>query len=140
MSFIISTACVRLKMPGVAKNVLMQPAEIANDHGYAWPSIETLCMRTCWSRRAVIDAINWLEEMGAIRPERTSGRNTRYWITAVNFTGERVPEKEEVDRYASSTRAPTAPVHRLHPTGAPTARDPCANRTLIPLNTVKGSS
>lgn len=132
MSYIISTACVRIKAPGVAKSVLMQLADIANDDGYAWPSIETLAMRTCWSRRAVIEAINWLEEHGALRRDTSNGRKTAYWITAQSFLGEWYPTPE--NQCASRTGAPAARVRQLHPTSAAGAPNQCANSTLITKN------
>ncbi|WP_049763671.1 helix-turn-helix domain-containing protein [Polaromonas naphthalenivorans] len=134
MSFLMSTACMRLKMPGVAKNVLMQLAEISSDHGYAFPSITTLCMRTCWSRTAVIEALKYLEEQKVLWPDKTSGRNTRYWITPANWTGERYPEKES-DQYASRTGPPAGLVRQPDGGGTPAVPDPSANRTLIPPNT-----
>lgn len=134
MSFLISTACVRLKMPGVAKNVLMQLAEIANDQGYAFPSIDTLCMRTCWGRTAVIEALKYLEEQKVLWPDKTSGRNTKYWITPANWTGERFPEKL-ADQYASRTGPPPGLVRQTDPTRPPAGPDPSAKRTLIPPNT-----
>ncbi len=141
MSYLISAACVYLKCPGVAKSVLMQLADIANDHGSAWPSIETLCMRTDWARRAVISALGWLEDQGAIERDRSNGRHTVYRITPGKFKGERhpVPTKPAgPDQCILRTGAPNAPVHQVHPTSAPGAHDQCAKRTLItiepPLN------
>lgn len=133
MSFIVSAACVRLKCPGVAKNVLMQLADIANDHGYAWPSIETICMRTDWGRSAVIEAINWLEKHGAIEADRTNGRKTVYRITAACFDGERYPEKLP-DPSATRTGSAGGPVRQTDLTGSAGGRDRSAKRTLISKN------
>lgn len=137
MSYLVSSACVYLRCPGVAKSVLMQLADIANDHGTAWPSIEHLCMRTDWSRRAVIDALDWLEEQGAIVREKRSGRHTSYRITPSNFKGERHPvpgQPELSDPCTTRTRAAGAPVQEAHPTRAAGARDPCTRRTLTTKN------
>lgn len=134
MSFIISARCVRLKCPGVAKNVLLQLADIANDHGVAWPSIDTLCMRTDWSRTAVIEAITWLEANGALRGDRSNGRKTVYRLTPDNFKGDRHPDPKEENQYASRTGTPRAPVRQPDPTGTPGAPDRYAKRTLISKN------
>ena len=134
MSFLISTACVRLKMPGVAKNVLMQLAEMSNDHGFAFPSIDYLCMRTCWGRSAVIEALNFLEEQKVIAPNRESGRNTTYWVTPENWAGERYPDKA-FDPSASRTCSPAGPVRQTDPTRPPAGLDPSAKRTLVSINT-----
>ncbi|SFB96380.1 Helix-turn-helix domain-containing protein [Polaromonas sp. OV174] len=151
MSFMISTACVRLKMPGVAKNVLMQLAEIANDHGFAFPSIDYLCMRTCWGRSAVIEALKYLEEKKVIWPDRASGRNTTYWVTPANWEGEIYPEKDtdpsatrtgppagrvrQTDYHPSASRTP--PVRQTDPTRPPAGPDPSASRTLVSINTIE---
>jgi hypothetical protein len=134
VSFLISTACVRLKMPGVAKNVLMQLAEMSNDHGFAFPSIDYLCMRTCWGRSAVIEALNFLEEQKVIAPNRESGRNTTYWVTPENWAGERYPDKA-FDPSAKRTRSPAGPVRQTDPTRPPAGLDPSAKRTLVSINT-----
>lgn len=112
MSFLISAACYRMKTPGVAKNVLMQLADMANDNGFAWPSIETLCMRTCWGKTAVIEALAWLEENRAIRrPERRNGCRSVYWITPSEFVGEWFPERRhEQYQAANRTGPPSGPV------------------------------
>jgi hypothetical protein len=133
MSFIVSAACVRLKCPGVAKNVLMQLADIANDHGYAWPAIETICMRTDWGRSAVIDAINWLEAHGALKADRSNGRKTVYRITPSSFDGARYPERS-IDPSASRTGSPAGPVRQPDRTRPPAGPDPSAKRTLISMN------
>jgi hypothetical protein len=149
----VSAACAVLKCPGVAKNVLMQLADIANDEGFAWPSIETLCMRTDWSRTAVIDAIAWLEAHGAIRADRRNGRHTVYWVTPRAFTGERHPEPRpanlsasrardlfakpdgaRTNQYASRTGTPPVPVRQPDPTSTPGGPDQYASRTLTPRN------
>jgi Helix-turn-helix domain len=53
--------CWPLKLPLVAKSVLVSLADNANDDGFCWPSIDTISERTCASRRAVIEAIKALE-------------------------------------------------------------------------------
>lgn len=134
MSFLISTACMRLKMSGIPKNVLMQLAEMANDHGYAWPSIEFLCMRTDWSRSSVIEALNFLESQKVIWRDKSSGRHTRYWVTPANWEGERHTIRD-ADQSTTRTGPPPGRVRNLDPTRPQSGRDPSTTRTLIPLNT-----
>ena len=147
-------------MPGVAKNVLMQLAEMSNDHGFAFPSIDYLCMRTCWGRTAVIDALNFLEEQKVIAPNRESGRNTTYWVTPDNWVGERFPDKnfdpsasrtrppngppevheqsafkDGANQSAKRTRPPAGPVRQTDPTSPPNGLDRSAKRTLVSINT-----
>jgi hypothetical protein len=132
VSFNVSTACVLIKAPGVAKNVLMQLAEIANDDGHAWPSLETLCVRTCWSRTAVIEALAWLEQQQVIQTDKSNGRKTTYWLTPDSFTGERFPPPAE-DRYRRKNRYASRtgqPVRVADPTGTPAVPDRYAKRTL----------
>jgi len=81
MSTRIMALCWPLKMPPTAKAVLISLADNANDSGYCWPSIETICERTCFSRRAVIDAIHWLEAENYVTADRSNGRKTAYWVT-----------------------------------------------------------
>jgi hypothetical protein len=134
MSYMISSACSRLKCPGVAKSVLMQLADIANDDGYAWPSLETLCMRTDWGRTAVIDALAWLEEQGAIRRDRSNGRKTVYWLTPSRYTGERHPAPDAPNQSAIRTRPPGVPVRQTDSTSPPNGLNQSAKRTLITNN------
>jgi len=132
MSYIVSAACVRLKCPGVAKAVLMQLADMANDQGHAWPTIDTLCMRTDWGRTAVHEAIEWLEKHQAIAADRSNGRKTVYWITPDSFTGERHPDPRELstNRYAKRTSTSGAPVCQTDTTSTPGGLNQCAKRTL----------
>lgn len=81
MSTRIMALCWPLRMPPTAKSVLISLADNANDSGYCWPSIETICERTCFSRRAVIDAIHWLEAEKYVTADRSNGRKTAYWVT-----------------------------------------------------------
>lgn len=80
MSTIIQAACYPLQMPPTAKSVLISMADNANDHGVCWPSISTICMRTCFGKTAVIEAIQWLESAGYLVADRANGRHTKYQI------------------------------------------------------------
>ena len=79
--------CWLFQMPPTPKAVLMSLADNANDHGYCWPSLTTICERTCFGRTAVIDAIKWLETVGALKADRSDRYRTTYVITPDQFTG-----------------------------------------------------
>jgi hypothetical protein len=53
-------------MPPTQKAVLISLADQANDQGSCWPSIATICVRTCFGERAVRNAVRWLEEQGLL--------------------------------------------------------------------------
>lgn len=78
--------CWTLQMPPTPKSVLISLADNANDQGVCWPSIDTIAMRTCFSERAVQNAIKWLEQNELLRAERVNGRSTNYVLTPGNYT------------------------------------------------------
>lgn len=85
MSYAILNLCWPLPMSPSAKAVLVSLADQADDQGYCWPSLETISKRTCLSRRAVIDAIQWLEASKIVAADRTNGRHTKYRVTPDDF-------------------------------------------------------
>lgn len=113
MSTIIMSKCWPLPMSPTQKSVLISLADQANDHGVCWPSIDTISMRTCLSRRTVIDAIAALEAIGHLTPKRTVGQVTHYILHPCS----------------SRPRADAAPVQELHHPRAGAAPDPCSSRT-----------
>lgn len=117
MSTYVMAACWPIQCPPTPKAVLISLADNANDHGSCWPSIATICERTCFSKRAVIDAIQWLEEHGLLEADRTNGRHTRYQI----ITNGRTPDLFESQK-TSASRAPVQQKHQFTSrTGAPDA-------------------
>jgi hypothetical protein len=82
MSMQIMALCWPLEIAPTAKSVLISLADNANDAGVCWPSIPTICKRTCFSERAVHRAIRDLEVAGLLVADRGDGRHTRYTITA----------------------------------------------------------
>lgn len=127
-----------------AKFTLITLAEWANDRHECFLSIDTLSRRTCFCKRAVIDAVAWLERGGFITAERSFGRHTRYTVLPQQTDLFKSLDKREepvrqlhqcstrtgrpsVDKYTenvdksvdkiSQTGAPAAPplVHQLHP-------------------------
>lgn len=114
MSTVIMSACWPLQMPPTQKAVLISLADNANDHGECWPSISTIAERTCFSERAVQNAIKWLEAEQVLFADRSNGRHTRYVIVPSNYIG------ENPRRSCTPTNAPPAPPQELHPAaGAP---------------------
>lgn len=77
--------CWPLRMPPTPKSVLISLADNANDHGDCWPSLSTICERTCFGKTAVIEAIRWLEERNALSADRSNGRHTKYVLTPSEF-------------------------------------------------------
>lgn len=106
-------------MQPTAKAVLMAMADYSDEQGRCWPAITTLCEYTCFSRRAVIDAIAWLEANGAVVADRSNGRHTSYVVTP--------------DRYAKPVQLPHRCISRTGAapaqTSAAPALDPCSSRT-----------
>lgn len=80
MSTIVLAACWPLQLPPTPKAVLISLADNANDQGVCWPSLETIQMRTCFGRSAVIKAIKWLEGAGLLVADRSNGRKTSYQV------------------------------------------------------------
>ncbi|WP_157062618.1 helix-turn-helix domain-containing protein [Pseudoxanthomonas dokdonensis] len=85
MSTLVMSKCWPLQLPPTQKAVLISLADNANDHGECWPSIPTICERTCFSERAVHRAIQELEKVGALVSDRSNGRHTRYVVTPANL-------------------------------------------------------
>lgn len=55
-----------MKLPAVAKSVLICLADISSEDGVCWPGVATLCERTCYGERAVQNALRWLAAVGLI--------------------------------------------------------------------------
>lgn len=131
--------CWPLKLPLVAKSVLVSLADNANDDGYCWPSIDTISERTCASRRAVIEAIKTLESYGVVTANRTDGRHTTYQLTPQSYAQpvQQAHPLSPINQCGTRTRAVGAPVQEVHKPvqemhggGAGDARGGCAKSTL----------
>jgi len=108
-----------LQLPPVAKSVLVSLADNANDTGFCWPSIETICERTCYGRTAVIDAIKWLGDHEYLQADRSNGRKTTYQLTPGK--GKNTPrEAEQPVRLANQSASRT---------GTPDGLNQSASRT-----------
>lgn len=139
--------CWPLQMRPPAKAVLVSMADMANDEGYCWPSIERLCERTCFGRTAVIDAIAWLESRGALRANRSNGRKTVYWVQPAKFEGDAAEPADAGEggpkppnQSAWRTGTPPGPVRVADPTSPPGGLNQSARRTLIVKNRHESSN
>lgn len=110
-----------LRMPPTPKAVLISLADNANDAGYCWPSLDSICERTCFGRTAVIAAIKWLEDAGFLIANRSNGRHTTYMVVPANQSAKRTGTADE-------------PVRQTDPTSPPPGRDQSARRTLTVKN------
>jgi hypothetical protein len=90
----------------------MSLADNANDQGFCWPSISKICERTCFSKRAVIDAIAWLEQAGILAADRTNGRHTTYVISPSDYA-EPVQQAHQCGKSTGASAA-SEPVHLPH--------------------------
>jgi len=88
MSNAITNACRPVRISPTPKNVLLALADRADDAGATWPSISTLSDATCYSPRAVINALHSLEQAGYVVIERTVGCHNRYRINLVRLVEE----------------------------------------------------
>ena len=138
MSTLVMSQCWPLQMPPVPKGVLISLADNANDQGVCWPSLATISERTCYGRTAVIGAIRWLEEHGALHANRDNGRHTSYRITPGSFALDGKPTEpvRHADRCATRTSPPRGPVRHVNQsaTRTGTPREPVrhANGTSPP--------
>lgn len=112
MSTSIMARCWPLQLPPTAKSVLISLADNANDHGECWPSIATICERTCLGKTAVIGALKWLEERALLQVNRSSNRSNVYQLTLENYvptspSGE--PSVSRTVREADSDSPPDEP-------------------------------
>ena len=97
--------CWPLQVSPTEKSVLISLADNANDSGFCWPSIATICDRTCLGKSTVIRAIASLESRGLLRANRDNGRHTTYTITVAK-DGQPVSER---DRCQSGTGVTVTP-------------------------------
>lgn len=122
MSTIIMSQCWDLEMPPTQKSVLISLADNANDQGVCWPSIPTISRRTCFSERAVQNAIKWLECYRLLKADRSNGRHTSYTLTPRDY----LMETPAADAPAQQMRG------RRKVTGAADAPTPAGNAGVPP--------
>ncbi|MFN9476383.1 helix-turn-helix domain-containing protein [Acidovorax sp.] len=88
MSNSVTNLCRPLRIRPTPKCVLMALADRADDDGVAWPSIAWLSEWTCFSRRAVQNALDDLEGTGLLRISKTAGKNSRCEIVLQKVAAE----------------------------------------------------
>lgn len=112
--------CWPLVMPPTVKAVLISIADQANDDGVCWPSVKSMCQRTCLAERTVQGAIKWLVEAGVLTVDDRSGKSSVYTVTPA---GDAPPQEM---RGAGDAPTPAGdappPPQEMHPT--PAARAP----------------
>jgi len=112
------SACWPLQIPPTPKAVLISLADNANDHGVCWPSISTICARTCFGKTAVIEAIQWLESAGFLVADRENGRHTKYQIIPAGrdlFSPQPVREANRSAKRTGSADGPDLSASRKKP-------------------------
>ncbi len=128
MSTRIMALCWPLQMQPTQKAVLVSLADNANDQGECWPSITTICERTCLGKTAVISAIKALEQSGLLEADRSNGRHTRYLINV-----SQLDLFDNSNRCARRAGARDEPVRQTDQcatrTGAADGPNPSASRT-----------
>ena len=136
MSNKISKSVKYMQLPNVAKQVLKELADFADDSGRAYPSITTLSYALCLTTRSVSNGLARLRKLGLITQTPGNGGNNIYFIHPENFKGEY--------KYPPSFKA--SPLNDVHPCTTFTPEldsttpelDSCDPRTsfIEPLNDV----
>lgn len=131
-------ACWPLDLPPVQKFVLISLADQANDGGVCWPTVASICARTCFGERAVQNALRELQQRGLLDVEIGANKANRYTIA-----NQAVLSRDAHPRTTCAPHdvhpAPLAPrmtctPHDVHPQRAP-ARGARAANTNTNTNT-----
>jgi len=69
-----------LPMSPTIKLVFVSLCDQANDDGVCWPSVATICRRTCLDDRTVQRSYKWLQENGYLTRYERPGRSTVFRI------------------------------------------------------------
>lgn len=125
-------ACWPLQMPPTPKAVLVSLADQANDQGYCWPSVATVCDRTCFGERAVRNAIRWLESQGLVRVEIGAMKANRYTVNLAACREWLLRPRHDVPPGTTCPPAPDAGVQPLTP-----ARGAGQGGTTCPLTVIE---
>lgn len=125
MSVRITTLCRPLAMSPPQKAVLMAMADFVHDDGLYRYSQALIVEWTCLSRRAVIDAVAWLESAGFVKVERRFGAKSAM-VLQLDRIRQAAGVRGTEDQCTQSTGARDAPVQEAHQcrasTGAPPAK------------------
>lgn len=126
--------CRVFRMTLTAKAVLMALADMADDDGHCWPSLETLAEYTCASKRAVIDAIKYLESAQVLVSDRSNGRKTTYTLTPESFVPVVIMSARTEARRKSESGANAAPVDAPEPVQMPHRSDEETSADAAPVS------
>jgi DNA-binding MarR family transcriptional regulator len=135
MSTRIMAICWPVQVPPTEKAVLISLADNANDTGFCWPSIATICERTCLGKSTVIRAIASLEGRKLLRANRDNGRHSTYTLDAKAISDSVAQNEQPVserDRCQSGTGVRAGPDRCHSDTGPVSERD--TNHKEPPLN------
>lgn len=114
MSIALMSRVWSLPLPSTPKLVLLSLADQANDAGYCWPSIATICTRTSLGKTTVLENMRWLEEGRFLTVHRRAGVNNTYTLTV-----EAGIAQLETSPAAEPVREPHQSANRTGPVGAP---------------------
>ena len=96
------------------KFVLMALADNANDEGLCWPSISTLCTKTCLSRRGLQLSINRLIHASYLERVKRDGRSSHFYVSPLRTPC--APQDIRSAPRAHHLRTPCAPpAHPVRP-------------------------
>ncbi len=130
MSYRLTSLILRMaQCPCPQKIVLAVIADMADDDGMCWPSLETIALRAGMTRRSVIDQVEKLEAAGLLSVSR-GGRSNKYQIV---LPGEPRSQVKDVHMCTTFTR----PVNDVHQTSEP--RSPQVVNDVHPKLSVKQS-
>lgn len=90
MSVHISSQVWTLDMQSGKKLVLLALADMANDEGICWPSIQSLCKRTGLSERAIQLHLRELQAAGLLGREERYKQSTIYHLTIAADSGAQI--------------------------------------------------
>jgi hypothetical protein len=127
--------CWPLQLPPTQKAVLISLADQANDQGFCWPSVATLCERTCLAERTVRLAIRGLEGEGLLKVEIGAMKANRYTLIP-----RRSPDGAPPDAAPPARPPPRARGggHHMPPgTTCPPARGAPLGGTTCPLTIIE---
>ena len=130
MSYRLTSLIIRVaQCPCPQKIVLAVIADMADDDGMCWPSLETIALRAGMTRRSVIDQVEKLEAAGLLSVSR-GGRSNKYQIVLPSE-----PRSQVKDVHMCTTF--TRPVNDVHQTSEP--RSPQVVNDVHPKLSVKQS-
>lgn len=109
-----------LQMSPTQKSVLVSLADQANDSGLCWPSIDTICRRTCLGERTVQRALHELQEVGLVQRILRQGHSTHYLVTTP-ATAAPPSERHPATAAPTPATAPPQPPPERHLTPATAA-------------------